>query len=282
MSIFKTALLLTALTLLLIGIGYFIAGPVGASIALFIALMMNLISFWFSDRIVIGMFRGRPASPTQYPELHRMVDNLSGAALIPKPKLWLLPFKVPNAFATGRSPHYASIAVTETMLNTLNKGELEGVLSHEMAHIKNRDTLIATIAATLAGAVMMIAYWARWIAVLGAGDRDRGGIGVIGLLLLSILAPLAALIIQMAVSRTEEYRADKTGAYLSGRPLDLASALEKLQLAARRRPLGGSLPHTSHLFIVNPFRAGFLFRMFSTHPPTEERVKRLRTLAGIL
>ncbi len=270
------------MTLLLIGIGYFVAGPVGASIAFFIALMMNLITFWLSDRIVIGMFRGRPASPTQYPELHRMVDNLSRSALIPKPKLWLLSLKVPNAFATGRSPHYASIAVTEDMLDTLNKGELEGVLSHEMAHIKNRDTLIATTAATLAGAVMMIAYWTRWIAVLGVGDRNRGGIGVIGLLLLSILAPLAALIIQMALSRTGEYRADRMGAYFSGRPLNLASALEKFQLAARKRPLGGNLPYTSHLFIVNPFRAGFLFRMFSTHPSTEERVKRLRTLAGVL
>lgn len=282
MSIFKTALLLTTLTLLLIGIGYLIAGPVGASIAFFIALMMNLMSFWFSDRIVMSMFRGRPISPTQYPDLHRTADNLSQAALISKPKLWLLPLEVPNAFATGRNPHHASIAVTESILHTLNEGELEGVLSHEMAHIKNRDTLIAAIAATLAGAVMMIAYWARWIAVAGAGGRDRGGIGVIGLLLLSVLAPLAALIIQMAISRTGEYRADRTGAYLSGRPLDLASALEKLQLAARRRPLGGGLPSTSHLFIINPFRAGFLFRMFSTHPPTEERVKRLRALAGML
>ncbi len=282
MNVFKMFLLLATLSLLLIGVGYLIAGPVGASIAFFMAIIMNMTSFWFSDRIVIGMFRARPASPTQYPGLHRMVDNLSGAALVPKPKLWILPLKVPNAFAVGKSPRHASVAVTEAILHTLNEGELEGVLGHEMAHIKNRDTLIAAVAATLAGAVVMIAYWARWIAIAGTGDRGRGGIGVVGLLLLFILAPLAALIIQMAISRTEEYRADRRGAYLSGKPLDLASALEKLHLAARRRPLGGALPSSSHLFIINPFGTGFPFEMFSTHPPTEERVKILRALAEML
>jgi len=281
MNVFKTVILLTALTLLLIFIGQLVAGPAGALVAFIIALLMNLVSFWFSDKIVIGMYRGREILPSDEPRIHRMVSNLSQAANIPKPRIYLIPLNVPNAFATGRDPKHASLALTEGILRTLNEEELEGVISHEIAHIKNRDILIGTIAATLAGAIMTIAYWARWIAFLGSGDEDRGGIGLIGILLLSILAPLAATIVQMAISRTREYQADETGAHLSGKPLALANALEKLEMAARRSPLGGGSPATSHLFIVNPFRGDFLFRLFSTHPPIEERIRRLRALAGI-
>ena len=281
MNVFKTVILLTALTLLLIFIGQLVAGPAGALVAFIIALLMNLVSFWFSDKIVIGMYRGREILPSDEPRIHRMVSNLSQAANIPKPRIYLIPLNVPNAFATGRDPKHASLALTEGILRTLNEEELEGVISHEIAHIKNRDILIGTIAATLAGAIMTIAYWARWIAFLGSGDEDRGGIGLIGILLLSILAPLAATIVQMAISRTREYQADETGAHLSGKPLALANALEKLEMVARRNPLGGGSPATSHLFIVNPFRGDFLFRLFSTHPPIEERIRRLRALAGI-
>ncbi|RLE10555.1 protease HtpX [Candidatus Aerophobetes bacterium] len=281
MNVFKTVILLTALTLLLIFIGQLVAGPAGALVAFIIALLMNLVSFWFSDKIVIGMYRGREILPSDEPRIHRMVSNLSQAANIPKPRIYLIPLNIPNAFATGRDPKHASLALTEGILRTLNEEELEGVISHEIAHIKNRDILIGTIAATLAGAIMTIAYWARWIAFLGSGDEDRGGIGLIGILLLSILAPLAATIVQMAISRTREYQADETGAHLSGKPLALANALEKLEMVARRSPLGGGSPATSHLFIVNPFRGDFLFRLFSTHPPIEERIRRLRALAGI-
>jgi len=280
MNTLKTTILLFALTLLLILIGYLIAGPAGALVAFFIAVVMNLVSFWFSDRIVIGMYRGKEVSETEEPGLHRIIDNLSQAANIPKPKVYILPLRIPNAFATGRSPQHACVAVTNGILRTLNEGELEGVLSHEIAHIKNRDILIATIAATLAGAIMMIAYWGRWIAFLGAGDDERGGIGLIGIILLSILAPLAATIIQLAISRTREYQADEKGAYISGKPMELANALEKLEIAARRNPLRGNAS-TSHLFIVNPFRGSLLFRIFSTHPPIEERIRRLRALAGM-
>jgi len=277
----KTTILLVVLTLLLILIGYLIAGPAGALVAFFIAMIMNIVSFWFSDRIVISMYRGKEVSEAEKPRLHRLINNLSQAANIPKPKVYILPLKIPNAFATGRSPQHACVAVTNGILSTLSEGELEGVLSHEIAHIKNRDILIATIAATLAGAIMTIAYWGRWIAFLGVGDDERGGgIGLIGIILLSILGPLAATIIQLAISRTREYQADKNGAYLSGKPLELANALEKLEIAARSNPLRGNAS-TSHLFIVNPFRGGFLFRIFSTHPPIEERVRRLRALAGM-
>ena len=282
MNNFKTIILLTILTLLLIGVGYLIAGPGGALVAFFITLIMNLVSFWYSDKIVIGMYRGREIPQTSEPEIHQIVSNLSAAANIPKPKIYLIPLNVPNAFATGRNPEHASIAVTEGILRTLNREELEGVISHEIAHIKNRDILIGTIAATLAGAIMTIAYWARWMVFLGGGDEERGGTGLIGLLLLSILAPLAATIVQLAISRTREYQADKKGAYISGKPLALANALEKLDTIAKTHPLRGGSPATSHLFIVNPFRGDFLFRLFSTHPPIEERIKRLRELAGII
>lgn len=285
MNTLKTTLFLIVLTLLLIGIGHLIAGIAGAVFAFFIALIMNMVSYWWSDKIVLRMYRAKEILPQDNPDLHRIVDNLAMAAGIPKPQLWLIPLDVPNAFATGRNPRHASLAVTRGLLNALNLKEIEGVLSHEIAHIKDRDILISTIAATIAGAIMMIAYWARWAAFLGGfgGSDDEGGGGsLIGLLAVSILAPIAAVLIQLAISRTREYQADRKGAQISGKPLYLASALEKIDMWAKRRPLAGPSPSTAHLFIVNPFRGDWLTRLFSTHPPTEERIRRLRAMAGLI
>jgi heat shock protein HtpX len=281
MNTLKTGLFLIALTLLLVFIGQLIAGVAGAVFAFFLALIMNLVSYWWSDKIVLRMYRAKEILPQEDPRLHRIVENLAQAAALPKPRIWLVPLNVPNAFATGRSPKHASIAVTQGLLNTLSYEEIEGVLSHEMAHIKNRDILISTIAATLAGAIMTIAYWARWAVFLGTGDEEGGG-SFIGLLAVSILAPLAALLIQLAISRTREYQADQRGADLSGKPLYLASALEKIEMWSRRRPLSGPSPSTAHLFIINPFRGDWVVRLFSTHPPTRERVRRLRAMAGLI
>jgi len=281
MNTLKTALLLIILTLLLIWIGGLIAGIAGAFFAFLIALCMNIVSYWWSDRIVLRMYRAKETLPRDNPELHRIVENLSMAAKIPKPRIWIVPLDVPNAFATGRDPMHSSIAVTRGLLKTLTTEEIEGVLSHEISHIKNRDILISTIVATIAGAVMMIAYWARWAVFLGSSD-DEGGGSILGLLLVSILAPLAAMIIQFAISRTREYQADSSGANLSGKPLYLASALEKIDMWSKRRPLVGTSPSTAHLFIVNPFRGDWITRLFSTHPPTQERIRRLRAMAGLV
>jgi len=281
MNTLKTALFLTILTLLLVWIGALIAGVAGAVFAFLIALIMNVVSWWWSDRIVLGMYRAKEVLPRDNPELHRMVENLSLAAKIPKPRIWIIPLDVPNAFATGRGPKHSSVAVTRGLLKTLSWQEIEGVLSHEISHIKNRDILISTIVATIAGAIMMIAYWARWAAFLGSGDEERGG-NLIGLLLLSILAPFAAMLIQFAISRTREYEADSSGAKLNGKPLYLASALEKIDMWSKRRPLVGTSLSTAHLFIINPFKGDWLTRLFSTHPPTEERVRRLRVMAGLV
>jgi len=281
MNTLKTALFLTILTLLLVWIGALIAGVAGAVFAFLIALIMNVVSWWWSDRIVLGMYRAKEVLPRDNPELHRMVENLSLAAKIPKPRIWIIPLDVPNAFATGRGPKHSSVAVTRGLLKILSWQEIEGVLSHEISHIKNRDILISTIVATIAGAIMMIAYWARWAAFLGSGDEEGGG-NLIGLLLLSILAPFAAMLIQFAISRTREYEADSSGAKLNGKPLYLASALEKIDMWSKRRPLVGTSLSTAHLFIINPFKGDWLTRLFSTHPPTEERVRRLRVMAGLV
>ena len=285
MNTLKTAFLLIALTLLLIWIGSLIAGVAGATFAFFVALVMNMVSYWWSDKIVLKMYRAKEILPQDNPDLHRIVNNLAMAASIPKPRLWLVPLNVPNAFATGRNPRHASLAVTKGLLDTLTLEEIEGVLSHEIAHIKDRDILISTVTATIAGAIMMIAHWARWAAFLGGfgGSDDEGGGGnLIALLAVSILAPIAALLIQLAISRTREYQADKKGAELSGKPLYLASALEKIDAWVKRRPLVGASPSTAHLFIVNPFKGDWLTRLFSTHPPTQERIKRLRAMAGLV
>jgi heat shock protein HtpX len=247
-------------------------------IAFLFALVMNFGAYWFSDKIVLAMYRARQVTEAEAPELVGLVRSLSQRARLPMPKVWIVPSPAPNAFATGRNPEHAAVAVTEGLLQIMNRDQLEGVLAHELGHVMNRDTLISAVAATLAGVIMMLANMARWAAFFGGGrdDEDRGG-GVVGLLAMAVLAPIAALLIQMAISRTREFLADATAAHLTKKPLALASALERLQMAAERIPLDAN-PATSHLFIVNPLSGRSLLRLFSTHPPVEERVKRLRAI----
>jgi len=279
MNYFKTGVLLIALTLILVWIGGIFGGQHGAMIAFIFALVLNFGSYWFSDRIVLAMYKAKEVSKFESPELYDLVEDLVIDAKLPIPKICIMPTDALNAFATGRNPSHAAVCVTRGMLNTLSNEELKGVLAHELAHIKNRDTLIMTIAASVAGAIMMIAYMARWAAIFGGygrTSRDRGG-NIFSLLAISILAPIAALIIQLAISRTREYFADKSGAGFAGSPLGLAHALRKLDSAATRHKLPAS-HQTAHLFIVNPLRGNLLARLFSTHPPTEERIKRLENL----
>ena len=249
-------------------------------LAFVFAMIMNFTSYWFSDKIVLAMYRGRELSPQEDPELHQTVHELATQAGLPMPKIYVVPNQTPNAFATGRNPHKAVVAVTEGILKVLNPNELRGVLAHELSHVKNRDILIGSIAATLAGVIMMLASMARWAAIFGgfgSQDEDSGG-GIISLLLVSILAPLAAVIIQMAISRSREFLADATGARISKDPEGLAQALEKLSYASKKIPMINAKPQTAHLFIVNPLTGKGLMNLFSTHPPMEERIRRLRSL----
>ncbi|MEE9522361.1 MAG: zinc metalloprotease HtpX [candidate division NC10 bacterium] len=276
---FKTVLLLGAMTGLLVVFGDYFGGRQGMVIAFLFALLMNFGSYWYSDKIVLRMYRAREVTEAEAPELVGMVRSLSQRAHLPMPRVYIVPGATPNAFATGRNPQHAAVAVTEGILRTMDYDQLEGVVAHELGHVKNRDTLISAIAATLAGVIMMLAYMARWAAIfggVGGRDDDEGG-GILGLLVMSILAPLAAVVIQMAISRTREFLADATAGRLTKKPYALASALEQLQVAAERMPLNAN-PATSHLFIVNPLSGRSLLRFFSTHPPVEERVKRLRAL----
>jgi heat shock protein HtpX len=274
---FRTFFLLGLLTILVMLIGEALGGRSGLYIAFVAAMGMNFFSYWFSDRLVLKLYRGREASPEEYPELFRMVDALARRAGLPMPKIYIIPQDSPNAFATGRDYKHAALGVTQGILKILSPEELEGVLAHELSHVKNRDTLIGTVAATLAGVIMLMSYFARWAAIFGGGgsnDNNRGGLGV---LVMAILAPIAAMIIQMAISRSREYLADSTGAKMAGQPFGLAGALEKLSLASKKLPLQGNAA-TSHLFIVNPLKGTGLMNLFSTHPPLEERIKRLRSM----
>jgi len=275
---FKTVFLLGTLTGLLVVFGNYFGGTQGMMIAFLFALVMNFGAYWFSDKIVLAMYKARQVTEAEAPELVSLVRSLSQRARLPMPKVWIVPSPAPNAFATGRNPQHAAVAVTEGLLQTMNREQLEGVLAHELGHVTNRDTLISAVAATLAGVIMVLANMARWAAFFGGGrdDEDRGG-GILGLLAMAILAPIAALLIQMAISRTREFVADATAARLTKKPLALASALERLQVAAEHIPLDAN-PATSHLFIVNPLSGKSLLRLFSTHPPVEERVKRLRAI----
>jgi heat shock protein HtpX len=283
MNYLKTMLLLTALTVLFIWIGRMIGGQTGMVIALVLAVLMNGISFWFSDKIVLTMYRARPVDAHEAPELYGVVSDLIRAANMPMPKLYIIEDTMPNAFATGRDPQHAAVAVTTGLLGILNQREVRGVLAHELAHVKHRDILIATIAAVMAGAVMMLANLAQMAAWFGIGrsseDDEGGGTSIIGLLLAIIVAPLAATIIQMAISRGREYQADASAARISGDPLALASALQQLDRRATMTP-SDIQPSTAHLFIVNPLHGGGLLSLFSTHPPIPERVKRLEAMAG--
>jgi len=272
---FKTALLLGLLTGLIVVCGHLLGGRTGVVIALGLAAVMNFGSYWFSDRIVLTIYRAQPVSEREAPRLHALVDRLVARAGLPKPKLYVLPQPAPNAFATGRDPRHAAVAVTEGLLKLLNEEEIEGVVAHELAHVRNRDILISSIAATIAGAITLLASLARWGAIFGGfGGRDDRDGGLLGLLAMVIVAPIAALVIQMAVSRSREYAADATGAEIAGNPYGLARALEKLGQQSRRVPLPAS-PATSHMFIVMPFSGRAMMNLFSTHPPVDERVRRL-------
>lgn len=279
---FKTGLLLISLTVLIMLVGQYFGGQSGMFIAFIIAMVMNLGSYWFSDKIVLRMYRAKEVSPHEEPELHSIVTALAQRAGIPRPKIYVIPSENPNAFATGRNPENAAVAVTDGIRRILNREELEGVLAHELSHVKNRDILISSIAATLAGVVMLVASWARWAAIfggIGRGDDDDGG-GLVGFLAVAILAPLAATLIQLAISRSREYLADSTGAKIAGNPSGLASALGKLNDASKRIPMNTN-PSTAHMFIVNPLSGRSLMGLFSTHPPIEKRVARLKGMSGI-
>ena len=276
----KTTALLGVLTGLLLWVGQLLGGTQGLMLALVFAAVMNLGTFWFSDRIVLAMYRARPLSESDAPELFRIVRELAVGAHMPMPRVYMIPTDSPNAFATGRSPEHAAVAVTEGIMRILTSEELRGVLAHELSHVKNRDTLISAVAATLAGVVMMVARMAQWAAIFGGmrrDERDEGG-GAIGFLLTIIVAPIAAMLIQMAISRAREYQADATGAQLSHDPEALASALQKIAVQSGRIPLDAG-PATAHLWIVNPLRGQWLATLFSTHPPVEERIRRLRSMA---
>ena len=277
MNAFKTTVLLSALTLLLILAGEYIGGANGAIIAFFIAAATNFFSYFYSDKIALSMYGAQPVTREQLPRAYDVVERLTSKAGPPMPKMYVIPTESPNAFATGRNPQHASVAVTHGILGLLNDEELEGVLAHELGHVRNRDILTSSIAATLAGAITILARMAFWFGAFGGGGgdrRDREGGGLGGLLML-LLAPLAAMLIQLWVSRTREYEADASGAHLTGNPYALASALEKISAVSRQVPLVAS-PSSAHLFIIAPLLSGATFAsLFSTHPPIQERIKRL-------
>lgn len=275
----KTGVLLAVLTAMFLLIGQAVGGRSGMFMAFGMAVVMNAGAYWFSDRIVLRMYGAQEVTEEQAPELHAMVRRLATAGSLPMPRVYVIPSDSPNAFATGRDPAHAAVAVTEGILRVLSSDELEGVLGHEMAHVKHRDILVGTIAATLAGAVMMLARLAQFAAFFGGGrsDRDDDGGGVVGLLVTAILAPIGAMLVQMAVSRSREYLADEGGARLCGRPESLARALEKIHAVSHAVPLAAQ-PATAHMFIVSPLSGRGFLTLFSTHPPVEERVARLRAM----
>ncbi len=284
MNGFRTTILLAALTALVVWIGQMVGGPNGAVLALIMAGAMNLFSYWFSDKIVLKMYGAQEITANDDPELYGIVRDLTVRAGLPMPKVYIIPEETPNAFATGRNPEHAAVAVTQGIRRILNKRELSGVLGHELSHVKHRDILISSIAATLAGAISYLAYMAQWAAIFGGGSRDReeGGSNIFSLLFMMIVAPLAAMLIQMAVSRSREYMADEGGAKVSADPLALASALRKLEMGAQNIPLqvsDATANSTAHMFIVNPLTGAGLAKLFSTHPPMEERIARLEAMA---
>lgn len=278
---FKTGLLLAVLTAMLVMIGGAMGGRQGMLVAFVLAVVMNFASYWFSDKIVLAMYGAQPIEEAAAPGLYAIVRRLTTRAGIPMPPVYLIPSDTPNAFATGRDPHHAAVAVTAGIMRILNDEELEGVLAHELAHVKNRDVLISTIAATLAGAITYLAHMAQWAAMFGgrAGDDEEGGSNPVALILMAVLAPIAAMLVQLAVSRAREFQADATGAQVAGHARGLAQALQKLQMANEAAPMAAN-PSTAHLFIVNPLSGSVLMRLFSTHPPIEERIARLRAMRG--
>lgn len=284
MNTLKTTLLLGLLTGLLVVAGGAIGGQSGMTVALGMALVMNFVSYWFSDRIVLSMYGAREVDESDAPEFYRMIRRLANRAGLPMPRVYVIPSMTPNAFATGRNPSHAAVAATEGILRILTTEELEGVMAHELAHVKNRDILVQTVAATIGGAITYLAQMAQWAAMFGGGrssdDDGDGGGGIIGALFMAILAPIAAMLIQMAISRSREYGADAGGAEIAGNPLFLASALRKLETANHQIPMDDASPATAHMFIVNPLTGGGILSLFSTHPPIAERVRRLEEMAG--
>ncbi len=278
----KTTMLLSLLTVLLVFMGGAIGGKGGMLIAFVMAAVMNFGSYWFSDKIVLRMYGAQEITRNENPAFYGMVERLAQRAGLPMPKVYIIPDQSPNAFATGRNPQHAAVAATEGIMRILTPEELEGVMAHELGHVKNRDILISTIAATFAGAISMIGSMLQWGAMLGAGRGDEeegGGIGgLVGSLAMAIIAPLAAMLIQMAVSRSREYLADATGAQICGRPQSLANALAKLHNASRMIPMQEARPATAHMFIVNPLTGAGMASLFSTHPPMEERIARLQAM----
>ncbi len=280
MNHFKTFLLMLVLTLLFVLVGSAIGGKNGAVYAFILAGLMNFFAYWFSDKIVLRMYGAQEVSEAEAPELYRIVANLTGKAGMPMPKIYIMENNAPNAFATGRNPEHAAVAVTTGLLRLLSREELEGVIGHELSHIRHRDILVSTLAATLAGAIAMLARMAQWGAFLGMGrsdDEERGGSSLLLTLIFSMIASIAAFLIQMAISRSREYLADAGGARLS-HPLSLAKALGRLEMAAKRIPMEAN-PSTAHMFIVNPLRGGGILTLFSTHPPIEDRIARLEEMA---
>ena len=277
MNNIKTVILLGLMTGIFLFVGGMAGGESGMLIAFIFAAVMNVGAYWFSDKIVLKAYKAVELPETDFPDIYRMVKQLTEKANIPMPKLYYLNQESPNAFATGRNPENSAIALSKGIINLMKRDELEGVIAHELTHIINRDTLISTVAATISGAIMFLAYQMRWFAILGGGRDDDDNGGVLGLILMAVLAPLAATIIQMAISRSREYKADSGGAHLTNNPEGLASGLQKLGQLSKRIPMRAT-KQTAHMFIVNPFSGKSLFKLFSTHPPIEERVARLRAM----
>ncbi|HJH32815.1 MAG TPA: zinc metalloprotease HtpX [Methanosarcinaceae archaeon] len=283
-NMFKTTILLASLTGLLVIVGRAAGGQSGMIIAFVFAVIMNFGSYWYSDKIVLKMYRAKEVTEDEQPQLYRVVQNLAMRAHIPMPKVYIVKTSMPNAFATGRDPKHAAVAATTGILNLLTPEELEGVLAHELAHVKNRDTLISAVAATIAGVITIVATIARWDAIFGGiGGRDNeGGSNIVGFIVLAVLAPIAATIIQLAISRSREYAADAEGVRISQKPWALANALEKLEYGAKHyRPGKGDVKaseNTAHMFIVNPLRSSALMSLFRTHPLTEDRIRRLNAM----
>jgi heat shock protein HtpX len=281
MNTVKTVFLMTLMMMLFLLVGNLVGGERGMMFAFILSLMMNFGSYWFSDKIVLTMYRAQQVSPEEYPTLYRIVEDLSRRAGLPMPKVYVMDNPTPNAFATGRNPEHAAVAVTTGILNILENDELAGVIGHELTHVKHRDILIGTITATLVGTITFIARMAGWAFMFGRGgdDRDRDGGGISSIFLM-ILSPIVAMLIQMAISRSREYLADEGGAVISQNPLSLASALNKLSISNQRMPMLNAQPSSAHLFIVSPFSAKSFMNAFSTHPPMEERIARLQEIAS--
>ena len=277
MNYIKTAMLMVILTLLLVFAGGALGGRSGMTFALIMAFFMNFITYFFSDKIVLKMYKAREVSEAEAPVLHRIVRRLSQKAGMPMPKVYIIPDMSPNAFATGRNPNHAAVAATEGIMQLLTEDELAGVMAHELAHVRHRDILIGTIAATVAGAISYLAQMAQWAMIFGGRHDDDEGSNPIAAIVMMIVLPIAAMLIQMAISRSREYAADEGGARLQGNPLALANALRKLHKGAQMIPMHAT-PATSHMMIVNPFSGGAMMKLFSTHPPVEERIARLESL----